>query len=121
LLDDFIESFPRSPFADSAMYYRTEAYEKLALKEFNNAVFYVNAKEPESAVVYYKTFMTQFVNSRLVDQARFNSIELLLKLNRTSEALDLQDELLTKGKNKALQKAARVLTGKIKRTADGGK
>jgi len=117
LFDNFIEAFPQSPFADSAQYYRKEAYEKLALKEFNNAAFYVLAKEPESAIVYYKTFMTQFMDSRLVDQARYNSIELLIKQNRTTEALEMCDELLRDGKDKNLQKAATALTNRYRKTA----
>jgi outer membrane protein assembly factor BamD len=121
LLDDFIESFPRSAFADSAIFYRTEAYEKLALKEFNNAVFYVNFNEAESAIVYYKTFMAQFADSRLIDQARYNTIELLVKGGRMNEALELRDELMTKGKNKGLQKAANALVNRIGKTMDGKK
>lgn len=115
LFDNFIEVFPKSQFADSAQFYRTEAYEKLALKEFNNSAFYVMAKEPESAVVYYKTFISQFSDSRLVDQARFNIIDLLVKLNRTTEAVEVCDELLREGKNRDLQKAANLLTLKYRK------
>lgn len=112
LFDDFIESFPRSPFIDSAVFYRSEATEKLALKEFKNAEFYVKANEPDAAVVYFKSFLTQFPESKMVDQARFNAIELLVKLDRLSEAAELKDELVSKGKNKELIKAATALVVK---------
>jgi outer membrane protein assembly factor BamD len=109
LLDNYIELNPKSPFADSALHYRTEAYEKLAKKEFENAQFYEKINERESAVVYYRAFLNQFIDSKLVDQARFNVMKLLVKLDRKSEAIEFYNELLNKGKNKELKKTAKEL------------
>lgn len=123
LFDSFIESYPRSAFADSALFYRTKAYEKLALKEFNNSVFYVNAKEPEAAVVYFKIFLTQFADSKLADQARYNIIELLIKLGRIAEAREQYEDFMEKVKNEDLRKSAETFTIKlnIKSPDNGGK
>ncbi|MBN1578885.1 MAG: outer membrane protein assembly factor BamD [Chitinispirillaceae bacterium] len=121
LLDNFMEMYPKSPFADSALFYRTEAYEKLATKEFWNAQFYENVNEPEAAVVYYRAFLSQFIDSKRVDQARFNSLVLLVKLDRITEAEELYDELIEKCKNKELQKEAKALFANAKKAKAGAK
>ncbi len=115
LLDDYIETYPQSSFVDSAGYYRTEAYEKLATKEFKNAQFYEKVNEPDAAIVYYRTFIGQYSDSKLVDQARYNAIELLVKLDRDTEAGELLEELLLKGKDKNLKKQAKQLLSGGKR------
>lgn len=109
LFDDYIETYPKSSFIDSAVFYRSEAYEKLASKEFKNAQFYEKVNEPDAAVVYYRTFISQYADSKQVDQARFNALSILKKEGRDSEAQELLDELLEKGKNKELKKQAKAL------------
>ncbi|MCX7725721.1 MAG: outer membrane protein assembly factor BamD [Chitinispirillaceae bacterium] len=109
LFDNFIDLYPNTPFTDSAIYYRTEAYEKLALKEFRNAQFYEKINEPEAAVIYYKVFLSQFADSRLVDKARYNAFLLLVKLNRFTEAKELYTELIERGKDKELIKEATAI------------
>ncbi len=115
LLDNFLELYPRSPFADSALYYRTAAYEKLAEKDFNNARFYEKINEPEAAVVYYRAFIEKFSDSKFTDQARLNLISLLIKLNRLAEADETYRELLDKGKNKKIKEEAKQMFAKAKK------
>ena len=112
LLDRFIEMYPNSAFIDSALFYRKEAYEKLALKEFKNAQFYEKINEYESAIVYYRSFMTEYADSKLIDQARYNTIFLLKKLDRTEEAKELVTEFMEKGKDKKLKNEAKQLFSK---------
>ena len=117
LLDRFIEMYPTSAFIDSAVFYRKEAYEKLAFKEFKNAQFYEKVNEHESAIVYYRSFMGEYADSKLVDQARYNTITLLKKLGRIEEAKELLNELLDKGNDKKLKKEAKDLFSKSGATA----
>lgn len=115
LFDNFIDLYPNTPFTDSAIYYRTEAYEKLALKEFRNAQFYEKINEPEAAVIYYKVFLSQFPESKLVDRARYNAFLLLVKLNRITEAKEIYTDLIERGKDKELIKeATTIYNSKIK-------
>lgn len=120
LLDNFIEMYPKSAFIDSAVACRTEAYEKLASKEFKNAQFYEKINEPEAAVVYYRAFLKQYVDSKLADRARFNTIELLLKLDRVTEAVEMKDELLSVGKDKELKKEVKKLFSGRKKASGSG-
>lgn len=112
LFDRLIEMYPNSAFIDSAIFYRKEAYEKLAFKEFKNAQFYEKVNEYESAVVYYRSFMSEYPDSKLYDQAQYNSIVLLKKLDRIQEAKELLSEFLEKGKDKKLKKEAKELFSK---------
>ncbi len=121
LLEDYVESYPSSSMIDSARFYRNEAYEKLALKEFKNAQFYEKIDEPEAAVVYYRAFLNQFPESKLVDQARFTATEILLRLDRNAEAEELRDELIERGKNKELQKKVKTLFPQKSKGAKTGK
>lgn len=112
LFDRFIEMYPNSAFTDSAVFYRKEAYEKLAFKEFKNARFYEKVNEYESAIVYYRSFLQEYADSKLLDQARYNMILLFRKLERMSEAKEMLDELNQKGKDKKLKKEANALFSK---------
>jgi outer membrane protein assembly factor BamD len=121
LLDNYLESYPKSAYADSAVFYRNEAFEKLARKEFNNANFYVKVNEPEAAVVYFRTFLGEYPDSRLVDQARYNLMVLLRKLDRDSEAREVYDEFVARSKNKQLLKDAKALFATEKKAVNGKK
>jgi outer membrane assembly lipoprotein YfiO len=57
LFADFLESYPSSPWADSAQTCLKAAVAKLAEKEFNGARFYQKIGEKEAAVVCYKVFV----------------------------------------------------------------
>lgn len=121
LFDDYLETYPNSSFADSVVFYRKEAYEKLAIKEFKNAQFYEKVNEPDAAVVYYRTFIGLFPDSKLVDQVRYNAIVLLVKLDRRAEARELLAELLAKGSSKTIKKQAKALLSSGTSNTDSSK
>ena len=93
LFQDFLESYPSSPFADSAAKYLKATVERLAEKEFNSAKFYQKLGEKEAALIYYKAFIQDYPASELVVQARLNMSQLLIELNRKAEAREVLDEL----------------------------
>jgi outer membrane assembly lipoprotein YfiO len=109
LLRDFLETYPDGNMADSASKYLNDAVEKLAQKEFDNARFYEKIHEPEAAVMYYKSFVNEYPGSRLTDQACLNLAELLLKLDRKSEAQEVLDRLLESSKDKDVINKAKAL------------
>lgn len=109
LFNDILEVYPSCPVADSVKYYLNEAIDKLAEKDYNNAQFYEKMGEYEAAIVYYKSFVTQYPDSKFADQAKLTTAELFVKLNRKSEAADAISELLQNGKNKAVAAKAKDL------------
>ena len=113
LFKDILESYPTCPVADSVSHYLNLAINKLAEKELNNARYYVKMSEYESAVVYYQLFITQYPDSKFVDEAKMATAEVLIKLERTSEAKDLLADLVGTGKNSDVVGKAKDLQKKI--------
>lgn len=113
LFKDILESYPTCPVADSVTYYLHLATEKMAEKEFNNARYYVKMSEYESAVVYFQSFITQYPDSKFIDDAKITTAELLLKLERTGEAKDALSDLVETCKDKSILVRATDLQKKI--------
>jgi TolA-binding protein len=59
--------------------------------------------------MYYKSFVNEYPGSRLTDQACLNLAELLLKLDRKSEAQEVLDRLLESSKDKDVINKAKAL------------
>lgn len=106
---DILDANPNNKMADSIRYYLNEAQEKIAFKEFENSKFYEKLKENDAAIVYYKSFINDYPESRYKDQALFNMANLLIKLDRKSEAKEALDELVGTGKDNDLVKKAGIL------------
>jgi outer membrane protein assembly factor BamD len=114
LLRDFIESYPNSTVADSAKKYLNASIEKLAEKDFNNAGIYVKLNQPESAVACYRSFLKDFPESKLSDQALLNIGEILIDLDRKSEALEALEIIIDHSSNQELIGKAKALVPKTK-------
>lgn len=113
LFKDILEVYPSCPVADSINYYLNAATDKLAEKDYNNAQFYERMGEYEAAVVYYKSFVTQYPDSKFADQAKLTTAELLAKLDRKNEAADAITDLLQNGKNQEVVTKAKELQKRV--------
>jgi outer membrane protein assembly factor BamD len=114
LFKEILEAYPTCPVADSVTHYLHLATDKLAEKEINNARYYVKMSEYESAVVYFQSFITQYPDSKFVDEAKMTNAELLVKLERTDEARDALTDLVETGKDVNIVGKAKELQKKIK-------
>jgi len=94
-LNEFLDTYGDSRFADSARYYLAEANEKLAKKEFMSARFYEKISEFEAAIIYYKTVVSDFPGSKYVPEAKLQMAEDLVKVRRPAEAVQVLDEILS--------------------------
>jgi outer membrane protein assembly factor BamD len=112
-LTEFAEANPDSPFADSARAYVKECREKLARKEFMNARFYEKIDEYESAVVYYKVFLEEYADSKLIPEVKLSMAENLLKINRITEARETIDELVNGDYDETVKNKARAIGTRI--------
>jgi outer membrane assembly lipoprotein YfiO len=112
-LREFIETFPKSPFVDSAQFYIVQCQEKLAEKHLQAARFYEKINQYESAIVYYKSLAEDFPDSRFIDQAKLSMAEDLHKLNRISEADAILEELAQQTKDPAILKKVGALKMKL--------
>ena len=108
-LQNFVDRFPLSPFADSAKFYMRKCADKLIHKEFQTARFYETITQFESAVVYYRYIIDEYPNCTLIFQVKLLMAQDLLKLNRNEEANALLDDLLANCSDAAILKDARML------------
>lgn len=102
LLRDFLDTNPEGAFADSARNYLDSCFEKLAKKDFDAANFYIKIHELESAVICFKAFLQDHPGSMYVDQARYTTAEILIKLNRKSESREMLDALIQNSSDKGM-------------------
>jgi outer membrane protein assembly factor BamD len=97
---------------DSARFYYKESVEKMAKKEFQAAKFYERVEKYEAAVVYYRTFLNDYPESKFSDEAQLNMLQILVRLDRNAEAQEALDDMVAKNSNTELVKKARDIVQK---------
>jgi outer membrane protein assembly factor BamD len=113
LFRDYLNDSPSEGWEmDSARFYYKEAVEKLAKKEFQAARFYESVERYEAAIVYYRTFLSEFPESKFSDEARLSILALLVRLERTAEAQEALDDIVTQNPNKETVQKAKVIVQK---------
>jgi len=93
LFNDYIDAYPAGVYADSARALFVSALNKLAQKEFNNADFYRKQREHEAALIYYRTVLAQYPESRYAPEAIVGMAEMLVLLGRTQDAQEVMEAL----------------------------
>ncbi|MCL2183757.1 MAG: outer membrane protein assembly factor BamD [Chitinispirillia bacterium] len=93
LLEDYTDLYPAGAFADSVKALYTSSLNKLAQKEFNNALFYRKQSEHEAALIYYRAVLAEFPESKYAPEAVVGLAEMLVLLGRTQDAQEAIDEL----------------------------
>ena len=111
---EFLENYPSSSFADSGQKYLKMAVSRLAEKEFTSAKFYQRIGEKEAAVVYYKSFITEYPASLFTVQARLNMGQMLIELGRKAEAREVLDEVVAQEKTGENARKAQELLARCK-------
>ncbi|HEX2955775.1 MAG TPA: outer membrane protein assembly factor BamD [Chitinispirillaceae bacterium] len=113
LFRDFLTESPSTGWEmDSARFYYKEAIEKMAKKEFQAAKFYERVERYEAAVVYYRTFLNDYPESKFSDEAQLNMLQILVRLERNAEAQEALDEIITQNRNTELIKKAKEIVQK---------
>ena len=93
LFNDYIDLYPKGVYADSAKALYTALLERLAEKEFNNALFYRKQKEYNAALIYYRAVLSGYPDSKLAPEAVVGMAEMLVTLQRNREAAEAVGEL----------------------------
>jgi outer membrane protein assembly factor BamD len=113
LFRDFLtESSSTGWEMDSARFYYKEAIEKMAKKEFQAAKFYERVEKYEAAIVYYRTFLNDYPESKFSDEAQLNMLQILVRLERNAEAQEALEEMVAQNKSAELIKKARDVVQK---------
>jgi len=90
----FIDFFPAHPKVPEAEGKITELNNKLAQKEFNNAVIYEKMEYYTAALIYYNNVTENYHDTPFAPRALYNRIQLLVKRDRTREAVSEIDKFL---------------------------
>jgi outer membrane protein assembly factor BamD len=93
LFNDYLDLYPGGVYADSARALYAQSLDKLAEKEFNNALFYRKQKEHNAALIYYRAVLSEYPESRFAPEAVVGMAEMLVVLQRDKEAAEAVDEL----------------------------
>lgn len=115
ILNEFMESFPQSRFADSARACVDSCNEKLAKKEYEAGHFYEKVAQYESAIVYLKGVADAYPQSKLIPQVKLSMASDMILLNRSSEADAILDELLDQSKDPVILKKTRTLKIRVRK------
>ncbi|MDR0305853.1 MAG: outer membrane protein assembly factor BamD [Chitinispirillales bacterium] len=93
LFGDYMDLYPQGVHLDSARHFSSLAVNKLAEKEFNIAMFYRKQREHEAALIYFRTVMTQYPESKFTSESVIGMVEALTALGRVEDAREIVDEL----------------------------
>lgn len=83
----FIDFFPTHPKADEAGRKIVEMNEKLANKEYNDAIIYTKLEYYDAAIIYFDQVIETFHDTKFAPMASYNKIKLLIDIKRKSDAL----------------------------------
>jgi outer membrane protein assembly factor BamD len=93
LFNDYVDLYPNGAYADSARALYAQSLNKLAEKELNNALFYRKQKEHNAALIYYRAVLSEYPESKFAAEAVVGMAEMLVVLQRDSEAAEEVGEL----------------------------
>jgi len=93
LFGDYLDMYPGGAYADSARYLFRESLNKLAEKEFRTAIFYRKQKEHEAALIYYRSLLSEYPDSKFAPESVVGMAEMLVLLGRTQDAQEVVEEL----------------------------
>ena len=84
----FLDFFPANPGVPEAEKKIHELNEKLAQKEYSNALIYEKLEYYTAALKYYDTVLEVYHDTRFAPMASYNKINLLVARDRKRDALD---------------------------------
>jgi outer membrane protein assembly factor BamD len=93
LFNDYVDLYPRGVYIDSAKALYALSLNKLAEKEFNNALFYRKQKEHNAALIYYRAVLSEYPDSKFAPESIVGMAEMLVVLQRMREASEAVGEL----------------------------
>jgi outer membrane protein assembly factor BamD len=114
-LKEFIETYPQSPFADSARACLDSCNNKLAIKEYEAAVFYEKIAQFDAAIVYLKNVGEAYPKSSVAPLAKLSMANDLIETKRPAEANAVLDELLDQTHDETILKKTRALKLRVQK------
>lgn len=92
----FIDFFPANEKVAEAESKISELNEKLALKEYSDALIYEKLGYHNASIMYYSNIIEVYHDTKYAPQAMYNKILLLMDRNRNDEALTEINKFLSR-------------------------
>ena len=108
IIDQFLESYPDSPFRPEAEKLLGDIGERLALREFDAARLYYTSGEYRSALAYYNYVSETYPAERWPGIERYRFAVSLLETSDTARARALLSEIVTGEYEPGVKKLARA-------------
>jgi len=106
-IDQFLESYPDSPFRPPAEQLLGDIAERLALREFDAARIYYTSGEYKSALIYYHYVNGTYPADRWPGIERYRFAVSLLETADTAKAREVLMEIATGSSEETVKKLAR--------------
>jgi outer membrane protein assembly factor BamD len=95
----FIDFFPTNEKVADAESKISELNEKLAQKEYNDALIYERLEYYSASIMYYTNVIELYHDTKFAPMAMYNKIVLLIDRNRNAEALTEINKFLSRFSN----------------------
>lgn len=93
-LQNFLEDFPYSQYAEKITEQIDKLREKLAHKTYSSGHLYYILRQYDSAIIYYDQLLEQYYDTSWANQTRLERAISLVKMGRTGEAVTQLRDLL---------------------------
>jgi len=107
-IEQFLETYPDSPFRSEAEQLLGDIAERLALREFDAARIYYTSGEFKSALIYYQFVNGTYPAERWPGIERYRFAMSLLQTADTAKAREVLSDLATGSPDAAIKKLART-------------
>lgn len=88
---EFQSLFPKDSLSATATEKIKELRDKLAEREYSNAMIYRKMYSPRSSIIYYDIIIDDYPDTKFYEQAFYDKIEVLYELLSYDEAVTLSD------------------------------
>ncbi len=102
----FLEEYPGSELRPEVERRYAESRNKMAKKEFRNAILYRKMGYCYSAVIYFNEFLKNYYDTEYAEEAHYRKGECLIKLKNWEEAKEVLQEFLEKYPSSRFAKTA---------------
>ncbi len=106
-LQTFVRIFPTSPLIPDVQRYIAEIREKLAEKDLKNAIFYIDARRFDAALIYLDKVIDNYPDNDYWAMALYHKATILERRLEFDQAIELYERVLDYPGNLRVKSAAR--------------
>lgn len=102
-LQNFLEEYPYSQYAEEITEQIDNLREKLAHKTYSNGHLYYILRQYDSAIIYYDQLLERYYDTSYANQTRLERAKSLVELDRSDEAVTQLRELINRNPSEEIR------------------